>query len=163
MAGGGRATGVIGAEALIRWQNPELGIIPPSEFIPLAEENGLIIGISEWVLEAACRQNKIWQEKGLPPIRIGVNLSSVQFQQAILIETIERALTKSGLEPSYLKLEITESMIMDNVERSIVTLEKLKSMGMTLALDDFGTGHSSLNYLRRFPLDILKIDRSFIK
>lgn len=151
---------IIGVEALIRWEHPTLGIIPPSEFIPLAEETGLITPISEWVLETACKQNKEWQQSGKAPIRMGVNISSVLFKED-LVEMVTRILKKTKLEPCYLELEITESL-MQTPELAISILNQLKSLGVLLSIDDFGTGYSSLAYLRDFPIDSLKIDRTFI-
>lgn len=152
---------MIGAEALIRWNHPTLGDIPPSDFIPLAEETGLITSITEWVLETACRQNKKWQEGGVNPIRVGVNISSCLFNDC-LVSLVTRVLRESKLEPCYLELEITES-IMQNPEITIPIINELKGIGVRLSIDDFGTGYSSLAYLRHFPIDSLKIDRSFIE
>lgn len=152
---------MIGVEALIRWVHPEKGMVSPCEFIPLAEETGLIIPIGEWALRTACKQNKIWQDAGLPRVTVSVNISAKQFFQSNLAEVVENALNESGLEPKYLELEITESMTMD-VERSISTLLDLKKIGVNVSIDDFGTGYSSLNYLKRFPIDKLKIDQTFI-
>jgi len=152
---------IIGVESLIRWEHPTLGKIPPSEFIPLAEENGLITPITEWVLETACRQNKKWQESGLPPIRIAVNISPYLFRED-LIGMVKRVLHETKLQPSYLELEITESLMQDP-DYTIPILKELKSIGVRLSIDDFGTGYSSLAYLIHFPIDSLKIDRSFIE
>jgi diguanylate cyclase (GGDEF)-like protein/PAS domain S-box-containing protein len=154
---------IIGAEALVRWQHPTLGLVSPGKFIPLAEETGLIVPIGEWVLEQACRQNKIWQEKGYPPMHIAVNLSARQFQGQGLVEKVRGVLEATGLEPEYLELEITESITMQDVEFTIRTLHELSSMGIQISIDDFGTGYSSLNYLKRFPIHTLKIDQSFIR
>ncbi len=154
---------IVAMEALLRWNHPELGTVSPADFIPLAEETGLIISIGEWVLNTACIYNKTLQEMGLPPKRIAVNISSVQFRSQILIETITRALKISGLDAPWLEIELTESSIMKNMEASSDILRELKQMGLRVAIDDFGTGYSSLAYLKRFPLDILKIDRSFIR
>ncbi|CAM4031218.1 bifunctional diguanylate cyclase/phosphodiesterase [Paenibacillus alkaliterrae] len=151
---------VIGVEALIRWQHPEWGNIPPADFIPLAEETGLIIPIGEWILYEACRQNKCWQNQGYPPLRMAVNISSRQFQQSNLVETVSKTLKRTGLDPQYLDLELTESIIQDS-KYAVSTMQKLKSMGIHLSIDDFGTGYSSLSYLKLFPIDSLKIDRSF--
>jgi len=153
---------IIGAEALVRWKHPEKGMISPGEFIPLAEETGLIVPIGEWVLRTACNQNKAWRDAGNKPLRISVNLSSRQFDEEGLIEVVSNALHESGVDPRYLELEITESTIMKNPEKAATTLQKLKDMGMCLSIDDFGTGYSSLGNLRRFPLDTLKIDHSFV-
>jgi diguanylate cyclase (GGDEF)-like protein/PAS domain S-box-containing protein len=153
---------IIGAEALIRWVHPEKGLISPAEFIPVAEETGLIIQLGEWALRTACYQNKKWQDKGLRPITIAVNISAKQFFQSNLAEIVEKILFETGLEARYLELEITESMTMD-VERAITTLVDLKKIGVKVSMDDFGTGYSSLNYLKRFPIDKLKVDQSFIR
>ena len=163
----GRITGM---EALVRWMRPEAdrgeckaGMVSPAEFIPLAEETGLIEEIGAWVLKAACERNRAWQRQGMPPLRVAVNLSARQFVQTNLVSDVARVLDASGLAPGSLELEITESMVMDDPERAMKTLRQLKSMGIALAIDDFGTGYSSLGYLKRFPIDNIKIDRSFIK
>ncbi len=156
----GRITGM---EALVRWMRPESGLVSPAEFIPLAEETGLIVPIGAWVLRAACERNHAWQKLGMPPLRVAVNLSARQFVHANLVSDVARVLDATRLAPASLELEITESMVMDNPERAIQTLRQLKSMGIALAIDDFGTGYSSLGYLKRFPIDNIKIDRSFIK
>jgi len=153
---------MIGTEALIRWKHPERGIIPPSEFIPLAEETGLIVPLSEWVLREACRQNRAWQREGFPALPVSVNLSVRQFLQPNLTERVAGILQEAGLAPEYLELEITESMTMD-VEFATAALVKLKELGIRVSIDDFGTGYSSLNYLKNFPVDKLKIDRSFVR
>ena len=153
---------VTAMEALLRWQHPELGSIAPSTFIPLAEENGLIVPIGEWVLRTACAQNKAWQESGLAPVRIGVNLSPRQFQQPGLVETIAQLLAQTQLDPCYLELEITETIAMQNVAFTTSMLRALQAMGIHIALDDFGTGYSSLGYLKHFPLNTIKIDQSFV-
>ena len=152
---------IVGMEALIRWKHPELGLISPDEFIPLAEETGLIIPIGEWVIKTACKQNKSWQESGLPSIYIAVNISAYQFQQNNFVENIKKVLKETKLDPQYLELEMTES-IMQNIEQLTVVLNELKNIGIQLSLDDFGTGYSSLNVLRRLPIDTLKIDKSFV-
>ncbi len=152
---------IIGVEGLIRWNHPTLGIIPPSEFIPIAEETGLIIPISEWVLDAACQQIQHWQNSGLPPINIALNLSPYLFEIDGLAKTIQRMIQQYEIKPKLLELEITES-IMQDPDRALFILKELKSLGVSLSIDDFGTGYSSLSYLRRFPIDTLKIDRSFI-
>ena len=154
---------VFGAEALLRWRHPEKGEIAPADFIPLAEETGLIVPIGAWVLRTACRQNKAWQEAGFPPLRIAVNISGRQFKQPDFIDLVDWTLTETGLDPRWLELEITESVVMGQVETAITTLAELKKRGISLSIDDFGTGYSSLNYLKRFPLSSLKIDRSFIQ
>lgn len=154
---------MVGVEALIRWQHPELGIISPADFIPLAEESGLIKSIGEWVLHTACQQHQRWREQGLPPIRMGVNLSSLQFRDQDWVMTIDNVLKEGLLEPQYLELELTEGIVMRDVEETMSTLYYLKNLGIGLAIDDFGTGYSSLSYLKRLPLDKIKIDRAFIK
>jgi diguanylate cyclase (GGDEF)-like protein len=153
---------VCGLEALIRWQRPEVGIVPPAQFISLLEETGLILPIGDWVLRTACAQNKAWQDQGLAPVRIAVNLSAHQFRQQDLASRVQKALAQGGLEPRYLELELTESMLMRNVETTIGIMFELRQIGVRIALDDFGTGYSSLSYLKRFPIDTLKIDRSFV-
>ena len=153
---------VVGAEALLRWNHPEQGLISPISFIPLAEETGLIVSFGEWVLHTACRQNKAWQSAGLPNIHIAVNVSARQFRDVRFIRTISEVLEDSGLEPQYLTLELTENTIMENTKENLDTLHRIKTMGVKLSVDDFGTGYSSLSYLKQLPLDELKIDRSFI-
>lgn len=153
----------VSAEALLRWHQPELGNIPPAEFIPLAEETGLIIDLGEWVIRQACIQNRTWMSSGYEPIKISVNLSTIQFIQPNLHDLIHDILKENDLQPKLLELEITESTLMKNIEETIQTLTTLKKLGASIAIDDFGTGHSSLSYLKRLPLDILKIDRTFIK
>lgn len=152
---------IVGVEALVRWQHPQRGLLPPGEFIPITEENGLILPLGEWVLRAACQQNKAWQDAGMPPMRMSVNLSMRQFRQHKLADRIKSILEQTGMPPEYLELEITESMTSD-VEFAIDTLSNLKSLGVQISIDDFGTGYSSLGYLKRFPVDKLKIDRSFV-
>ena len=157
-------TGLVsGMEALVRWQHPDLGLIPPGQFIPLAEETGLIVPIGEWVLRTACAQNKAWQAAGLPPLKIAVNLSARQFQQPNLVEMVAQILDETGLNPNFLELEITETSIMQNVHLARQTLRDLKEMGVHISMDDFGTGYSSLGYLKQFPFHTLKIDRSFVR
>jgi len=153
---------VAGMETLIRWSNPDLGAVPPMDFIPIAEETGLIHEIGAWVLEQACHQSKAWQDAGLAPVTVAVNLSSKQFYDPRLKETIVRILHETGLQPGQLELEITESMTM-NVGTALAVLGELKALGVKIAMDDFGTGYSSLGYLKQFPIDKLKIDRSFVK
>ncbi|MFZ3371478.1 MAG: EAL domain-containing protein, partial [Desulfitobacteriaceae bacterium] len=153
---------IVGVEALVRWNHPLKSLIPPSQFIPIAEETGLIIPLGEWVLYVACTQILTWQKQGRPPIRLAVNLSARQFCQPNLVSTIAHILDKTGLDPHFLDLEITESIAMQDVEFTIQILNAFKVMGITLSIDDFGTGFSSLYYLKRFPIDTLKIDRSFI-
>ncbi|MHC5725770.1 MAG: putative bifunctional diguanylate cyclase/phosphodiesterase [Nostoc sp.] len=154
---------ITGMEALIRWQHPTLGMISPAKFIPIAEANGLIVPIDQWVLRTACAQNRAWQLAGFSPIRISVNLSSRQFEKSNLVEVVSQILEETGLKASYLELEVTESFLMGDIERSVKTLKELRELGIWLALDDFGTGYSSLNYLKRFPVNMLKIDQSFVK
>jgi diguanylate cyclase (GGDEF)-like protein/PAS domain S-box-containing protein len=153
----------ISMEALIRWKHPDLGLVSPAEFIPLAEETGLIIPIGEWVLRTACAQNKEWQEAGLPPMRVAVNISARQFHLDNLIKTISNVLKETGLEPEFLELEITENSIMQDTELTVSLLHEIKEMGVKLSIDDFGTGYSSLGYLKSFPIDTLKIDKSFVR
>ncbi|MGB9129269.1 MAG: EAL domain-containing protein [Thiobacillus sp.] len=152
-----------GAEALIRWQDPDLGLVYPAQFVPIAEENGLIVPIGRWVLREACRQVQAWLDAGLPAVPVSVNISAVEFRHDGFLEGVSNILKETGLAPHYLELELTESILMDDVESSTSVLEALKSMGVQLAIDDFGTGYSSLSYLKRFPIDILKIDQSFVR
>jgi EAL domain-containing protein (putative c-di-GMP-specific phosphodiesterase class I) len=149
---------VIGAEALLRWNSPVLGAISPVRFIPLAEETGLIVPIGRWVLETACREAAGWPQ----PLQVSVNVSSRQFRDGDLVETVAQVLAATGLEPSRLELEVTESLLMEDVSRTAIVLERLQLLGVRIALDDFGTGYSSLSYLKRFPFGVLKIDRSFV-
>jgi diguanylate cyclase (GGDEF)-like protein len=151
------------AEALIRWIHPKRGLVPPDTFIPLAEECGLIDAIGEWVVHEACRQARIWQDRGLPALRVSVNLSPSQFRGGGLTESIRGALEEANLDPQYFEVELTESAVMSDPEKSIEILEQLSSMGVLVSVDDFGTGYSSMSYLRRFPIDKLKIDRVFIR
>jgi diguanylate cyclase (GGDEF)-like protein len=157
-----RTGSVNSAEALVRWRHPERGLIPPGDFIPLAEECGLISRIGEWVVREACRQGRVWRNAGMPPLRIAVNLSASQFRARNIVETIRSALYDGSFEPQSLEVEITESVVMNDPEESIRTLERLSEMGVLISVDDFGTGYSSMSYLRRLPIDKLKIDRSFI-
>lgn len=154
---------MIGAEALIRWQHPEKGMIPPYQFIPVAELCGLMIPIGQWVLNTACEAAKKWQDQGLEKIRISVNISARQFHAENFVQTIEDAIIGSGLDPQWLELEITEGMVIKNTDNVVTKLEELKALGVYLSIDDFGTGYSSLAYLKRFPVDQLKIDQSFIR
>src|SRR5882672_3190734 len=152
-----------GVEALIRWQHPQLGMVPPVHFIPIAEETGLIIPIGQWVFETACAQSRRWRESGHANLRMAVNLSPRQFRQSDLVASVSRALERTGVAAEALELEVTESVAMDNPARSAEILRSLKALGISLAIDDFGTGHSSLGYLNRFPLDFLKVDQSFVR
>ena len=154
---------VVGAEALLRWQHPEWGLLRPARFIPVAEETGLIVQIGEWVVEEACRQTVAWQKEGLDPGVVSVNLSARQFRQQGLVRAVSRILAGTGLDPTFLEMELTESMVMHNAEAAIAILQGLKSLGITLSVDDFGTGYSSLAYLKDLPIDTLKIDRSFVR
>jgi diguanylate cyclase (GGDEF)-like protein len=157
------ATGVMhGAEALLRWTHPVHGVIPPSTFIPIAEESGLIGALGAWVVREACRQARAWQLAGLPSLRVAVNLSASQFRQGDIVAIIRDALDAAGLEARFLEVELTESVVMSDPEESIAILEKLSTMGVLVSIDDFGTGYSSMSYLRRFPIDKIKIDRAFI-
>lgn len=154
---------VVGMEALVRWNSPDLGLVMPNDFIPIAEETGLILGIGEWVLREACRQTKHWQTTGLSDLVVSVNLSARQFQMQGLVQKIQHTLKATGLEPRFLELEITESMVMRDAEQSADILKKLNAIGVTISIDDFGTGYSSLAYLKKFKVQKLKIDRSFIR
>jgi EAL domain-containing protein (putative c-di-GMP-specific phosphodiesterase class I) len=153
---------VTGCEALLRWQRAGGKIVMPDDFVPLLEDSGLIKPVGEWVIRAACRQVSAWREAGFEPLPIAINLSAKQFQQRDLHALIEQALHDYGVEACYLEIEITESAAMQQAEDSIVTLGKLKALGLKIYIDDFGKGHSSLNYLKRLPIDVLKIDRSFV-
>ena len=155
---------IIAVETLLRWAHPEKGLIPPGKFIPVAEESNLIIAIGEWVLRAACKQNKAWQDAGLPHVRMAVNLSARQFRQPRLVAVVAEAMEDAGLalHSDNLELEVTESMIIKNIGETITTLNRLHEMGVSLSVDDFGTGHSSLTYLKRLPIHTLKIDKSFV-
>lgn len=154
---------IFGAESLLRWQHPERGLISPADIIPLAEETGLIVAIGDWVLNEACRQNKAWQDAGLPPIIVSVNVSARQFRERNWVSRVAEALAESGLEACYLELELTESLIMQDVTAAIATMHELQALGVRLAIDDFGTGYSSLSALKSFPVGRLKIDRSFVQ
>jgi diguanylate cyclase (GGDEF)-like protein len=154
---------IVGAEALLRWQHPEHGLLPPARFVGALEDLGLMSDVGNWVLRTACRQCVEWQRAGLPPIRMAVNLSARQFSSGDIVRSVAEVLLETGLDPQWLELELTESLILDNSERVITAMNDLKKMGVRLSLDDFGTGYSSLSYLRRFPVDRLKIDRSFIR
>lgn len=158
-----RTGGVIGAEALVRWQHPQRGLLLPAEFLPAAMDAGLIRLIDEWVLRTACRQNQAWQARGLMPVRMAVNVSHSLFHGSSLLSVVEETLRQTGLTPACLDLELTESVAMRNVEASITMLSSLKAMGVQLSIDDFGTGYSSLSYLQRLPINLVKIDQSFIR
>jgi diguanylate cyclase (GGDEF)-like protein/PAS domain S-box-containing protein len=153
---------LIGMEALVRWRHPSLGLLYPCDFVPVAEDSGLIIALGEWVMRNACMQNKAWQDAGLAPMRLSVNFSARQFQQPAFINSVAEILKETNLDPRWLELEITESSIMKEPDQAIEKLHELKLMGIRVAIDDFGTGYSSLNYLKRFPIDTLKIDKSFV-
>jgi diguanylate cyclase (GGDEF)-like protein len=158
------ATGLVtGIEALLRWEHPLRGLVSPMDFIPLAEDTGLIVPIGEWVLATACARTKAWQDQGFPKLGVAVNLSARQFADPMLLPNLTRIIRASGLDPSSLELEITESLVMSHGASAVAVLEKLKSIGVQIAIDDFGTGYSSLAYLKRFPIDTLKVDRSFIR
>jgi EAL domain-containing protein (putative c-di-GMP-specific phosphodiesterase class I) len=150
-------------EALLRWQHPQMGLVGPDRFIPIAEESGLIRPIGAWVLKTACMQNRVWQQQGILRFPVAVNLSPRQFAEESLLHDIESALADSGLEGSDLELEITESMVMNDPEQAVNILRRLKDLGIRVAIDDFGTGYSSLAYLKRFPIDSVKLDRSFVE
>ncbi|MFM2061549.1 MAG: hypothetical protein RLZZ507_1219 [Cyanobacteriota bacterium] len=154
---------ITGMEALLRWHHPDMGLVSPAQFIPLAEETGLICDIGEWVLRTACKQNRLWQLAGLPPLRVAVNLSARQFQQPNLVKTITKILQETELEPQYLELEITETLLMQDVDFTVAALRELQALGIHISMDDFGTGYSSLSLLMYFPLSSLKIDQSFIR
>ncbi|MCC6196516.1 MAG: EAL domain-containing protein [Burkholderiales bacterium] len=158
-----RSGRIVGVEALLRWNHPDMGLVAPNQFVPLAEETGLIVPIGRWVLRSACAQLAAWRAEGLPRMRVAVNLSARQFWDDSLIADISDALAEAPLTPDELELEITESMVMHNAERAVSTLSRLRELGISVAIDDFGTGYSSLGYLKRFPIDNVKIDRSFIK
>jgi len=154
---------ITGVEALLRWAHPDLGLLQPSQFISLTEETGLIVPIGRWVLQTACMQNMAWQREGLLPLSMAVNLSPRQFADENLLEIIDEALAESGMPPQLLELEITESLVMQNVDQAIAVLAAIKKRGVRLAMDDFGTGYSSMSSIKQFPVDTLKIDRSFIR
>lgn len=154
---------ITGVEALLRWTHPDLGVLPPAQFVPLAEETGLIVPIGRWVLKEACAQNMAWQRRGLRPVSMAVNLSPRQFGDEHLLQDIDEALAASGMSPVLLQLEVTESMVMRNVSRAIKVLDAIQSRGIRLAIDDFGTGYSSMSLMKQFPIDTIKIDRSFVR
>jgi diguanylate cyclase len=155
---------IVGVEALMRWQHPDLGLVAPDEFVPVLEETGMVIPVGEWVLRRACEQAKRWADEGLPPARMAVNLSARQFKQPNLTDTVSRVLRTTGLDPSQLELELTEGVLMEDTAQSGRKLRRLKrDEGLRVSIDDFGTGYSSLAYLKRFPLDVLKVDKSFVR
>ena len=153
---------IVGAEALVRWQHPKLGLSPPAEFVPMAEDTGLILSLGEWVLRAAAQQIGLWQQAGLTRLRVSVNVSPRQFQQKHFVETVAQILAETGIDPANLELEITETSIMQSAGQAVTRLSELKQMGVLVAIDDFGVGYSSLAYLKRLPINMLKIDRSFV-
>lgn len=154
---------IVGMEALLRWQHQEFGMVGPGDFVPLAEKTGLINPIGAWVLHTACAQTVAWQAAGLGKVRIAVNLSGIQFAQRDIVQTVAGALAETGLDPACLEIELTETIVMQDIERTVRTLHQLKALGVKISLDDFGTGYSSLAYLKRFPIDVLKIDQSFVR
>lgn len=153
---------VVGVEALVRWNRPDHGLVYPSDFIPVAEDSGLIVPLSQWVLQEACQQARNWQAQGMRPLYLSVNVSAIDFRQRGFVEGIARTLKETGLDPTQLELEITESVLMQNIDTTVATLKAIKQLGVRLAIDDFGTGYSSLSYLQKFPVDVLKIDQSFV-
>ncbi len=153
---------VVGMEALLRWQQPDEGLVPPAEFIPIAEENGLILPIGDWVLHEACRQTAAWQTAGLPPLVVSINLSAVQFRHRLLVDRLAQVIADTGIDPALIELELTESVLMDDTRLSASLLSQIKDLGLKISVDDFGTGYSSLSYLKRFALSTLKIDTSFV-
>ncbi len=154
---------ICGVEALVRWYHPDMGWIAPSEFIPAAEESGLIVPLGNWVLKKVCEKIKGWHEMGFSYLKVSVNLSAYQFRKGDIVEDIAKILWDTQIAPYSLDLELTESVLMENTEKCVLMLQVLKSMGITISVDDFGTGYSSLSYLRRFPIDALKIDKSFVR
>jgi EAL domain-containing protein (putative c-di-GMP-specific phosphodiesterase class I) len=158
-----RSRRIVGAEALLRWQTPQRGLIGPGEFLPRAEQTGLILPINEWVLREACREAATWQRRGLPPLRIGVNLSSIQFQKQNVPLLVARVLAETGLDPRRLDLELTESMLLEQTDTVVRDLQQLRELGVGISIDDFGTRYSSLAYVKHFPVDRLKIDQSFVR
>ncbi|MCL6703568.1 EAL domain-containing protein [Pseudomonas sp. T1.Ur] len=153
---------VVGVEALVRWNRPDHGLVYPSDFIPVAEDSGLIVPLSQWVLQEACQQACRWQAEGMRPLYLSVNVSAIDFRQRGFVDGIARTLKETGLDPTQLELEITESVLMQNIDATVATLKAIKHLGIRLAIDDFGTGYSSLSYLQKFPVDVLKIDQSFV-
>ena len=154
---------LVGAEALIRWHHPKRGDIAPDEFIPIAEETGLIVPIGQWVLREACKQVKVWSTSPVGAVPVSINISSHQFRDSGLVKDVFEAASGAGIDTKYLELEITESVLLHDVDRTLIELKALKEAGISLSIDDFGTGYSSLSYLKRFPIDTIKIDRSFVK
>jgi EAL domain-containing protein (putative c-di-GMP-specific phosphodiesterase class I) len=154
---------IIATEALVRWQHPELGLLVPTEFIQLAEENGMIVELGEWVLREACRQNVQWQHQGVQGLRVAVNLSGYQLQHSKIVDTVQSVLHETGMPGELLELEITESVIMQNLEYAVEVLNEIASLGVHISIDDFGTGYSSLSNLKRFNVNTLKIDKSFVR
>jgi EAL domain-containing protein (putative c-di-GMP-specific phosphodiesterase class I) len=154
---------VVGCEALIRWQHPEFGLVPPTQFIPIAEDSGLIIPISQWVVETACQQMQAWQQQGLTDISVAINVSAHQFRQHGFVRQVEDILNQLSLPAQCIKLELTETILLHGIEEALITLREFKRMGVQISIDDFGTGYSSLAYLRKLPISELKVDRSFIR
>jgi predicted signal transduction protein with EAL and GGDEF domain len=154
---------LVGFEALLAWQHPTLGMTSPARFIPVAEESGMIVPIGSWVLKETCRQGAVWQHSGCPRVRVAVNVSATQFSRMDFAETVSEALSASDLDPSLLELELTEGVVVRDLEESIRQMERLRALGVGISIDDFGTGYSSLSYLRRLPIDALKIDQSFLR
>jgi diguanylate cyclase (GGDEF)-like protein len=154
---------MVGVEALVRWQHPRLGLLSPGEFVPLAEQTGLIVRLGDWVLRSACRQSKAWQLAGLPPVTISVNVSARQFRERDWVRHVAAALAESGLAPRFLELELTESLIMQDPRKAVVVMQELRDLGVQIAIDDFGTGYSNLSSLKTFPISRLKIDQSFVR
>jgi len=154
---------LLGYEALIRWQHPTRGLLPPAAFLSAAEDNRLTSRLGAWVLHQACEQAQAWRGMGLPPLDMAVNVSAIDFRQHDFVDNLAAILKQTGLPPAWLELEITENVLMQNVDDTVQILQTIKAMGVRLALDDFGTGYSSLSYLRRFPIDVLKIDQSFVR
>ena len=158
-----RSGEIVGLEALVRWRHPARGLVPPDDFIPLAEESGLVVGLGDWVLRTACRQIKTWLEAGLAPRQTAVNVSAVQLSRGHLVESVREALAETGIPPARLELEVTESFLMRDREQAFQSLAALRALGVRLSIDDFGTGYSSLTYLQRIEVHTLKIDLSFVR
>jgi EAL domain-containing protein (putative c-di-GMP-specific phosphodiesterase class I) len=154
---------LIGAEALLRWRHPDRGLIPPERFVPLAEDSGLIVPIGQWVLGEACRQARGWQEAGLGPVPVAVNVCAIELRHPGFLDGVRGVLAETGLDPRLLEVELTESVLMESAGTAAAVLRELKAIGIRLAIDDFGTGYSSLSYLARFPIDALKLDQSFVR